>query len=51
MGGEVGEKGKGERAADTGARYPDQEKNPFKKALISSPVAFDRVSVVLIPFP
>ncbi|HTK60519.1 MAG TPA: rod shape-determining protein MreC, partial [Candidatus Baltobacteraceae bacterium] len=28
-----------------------QEKNPFKKALISSPVAFDRVSVVVIPFP
>lgn len=28
-----------------------QEKNPFKKALISSPVAFDRISVVAIPFP
>lgn len=28
-----------------------QEKNPFKKALISSPVAYDRVSVVAIPFP
>ena len=28
-----------------------QEKNPFKKALIASPVAFDQVSVVAIPFP
>jgi len=28
-----------------------QEKNPFKKALITSPVAYDRVSVVAIPFP
>jgi len=28
-----------------------QEKNPFKKALIASPVAFDQVSVVALPFP
>lgn len=28
-----------------------QEKNPFKKALIASPVAFDRIGVVAIPFP
>lgn len=28
-----------------------QEKNPFKKALITSPVAYDQVSMVAIPFP
>lgn len=28
-----------------------QEKNPFKKALVGSPVAYDQVSVVAIPFP
>lgn len=28
-----------------------QEKNPFKKALITSPVAFDQISIVAIPFP
>lgn len=28
-----------------------QEKDPFKKALIASPVAYDQVSVVALPFP
>lgn len=28
-----------------------QEKNPFKKALITSPIAFDQIGIVAIPFP
>lgn len=28
-----------------------QEKNPFKTAVVTSPVAYDRISVVAIPFP
>lgn len=28
-----------------------QEKNPFKTAVVTSPVAYDRISIVAIPFP
>jgi rod shape-determining protein MreC len=28
-----------------------QEKNPFKTAVVTSPVAYDRISVVAVPFP